>query len=111
MCDRGRLNSLSSSIHVAIRHFSLKQDKLHKVRQDTNLHESPWTSRRDELPSPQFAWDASTVANSSSSSSDGAKPATGKMRKVRRRWRCSPNLRPALSLLTCSDVCALLAWM
>ncbi|KIZ00524.1 hypothetical protein MNEG_7441, partial [Monoraphidium neglectum] len=52
------------------------QEKLHRLRNDANVHESPWVSQRAELPAELFAWEAPPGA------ALGA-PAAGKMRKVR----------------------------
>ncbi|KAF6254761.1 hypothetical protein COO60DRAFT_285516 [Scenedesmus sp. NREL 46B-D3] len=53
------------------------QAKLHKQRNDSNCAESPWVSRRDELPPQQFLWPAPPAG------ADPGSPAQGKCRKVR----------------------------
>jgi hypothetical protein len=51
------------------------QAQLHQVRNDTNLVESHWVGSREQLPQPQYSWEA---ANGGSGG-----PAPGQWRKVR----------------------------
>jgi hypothetical protein len=34
------------------------QAQLHQMRNDTNLVESPWVGSREQLPQPQYSWEA-----------------------------------------------------